>query len=151
MALIDDMNAALKAAMKEGRKDDVGIYRMLLSEVKRMAIDRKERDEISDELVIDALTKARKSRLESVEQYRAAGRDDLAAKEEVEIAIVEQYLPAGLSSEELAAIVDEAVAEAGAETPKDMGKVMKVVMPKVKGRADGKEVQKLVMERLKGG
>ena len=151
MALIDDMNAALKAAMKEGRKDDVGIYRMLLSEVKRMAIDRKERDEISDELVIDALTKARKSRLESVEQYRAGGRDDLAEKEEAEIAIVEQYLPAGLSPEELAAIVDEAVAEAGAETPKDMGKVMKVVMPKVKGRADGKEVQKLVMERLKGG
>ena len=151
MALIDDMNAALKVAMKEGRKDEVGIYRMLLSEVKRMAIDRRERDEIGDELVIDALTKARKSRLESVEQYRAAGRNDLAAKEEAEIAIVEQYLPAGLSPEELAAIVDEAVAEAGAETPKDMGKVMKVVMPKVKGRADGKEVQKLVMERLKGG
>ena len=150
MALIDDMNTALKAAMKEGRKDDVGIYRMLLSEIKRMAIDRRERDEISDELVIDALTKARKSRLESVEQYRAGGRDDLAAKEEAEIAVVEQYLPAGLSPGELAAIVDEAVAEAGAGTPGDMGKVMKVVMPRVKGRADGKEVQKLVLERLKG-
>lgn len=150
MGLIDTMNGALKDAMKGGRKDEVGIYRMLLSEVKRLAIDRQERDEISDELVIDALTKAKKSRQDSVEQYRAADREELAAKEEAEIVIIEQYLPAGLSAEELAAIVDAAVAESGAAGPKEMGKVMKIVIPQVKGRADGKEVKRLVMERLKG-
>jgi len=150
MSLIDAMNDAVKSAMKGGRKDEVGIYRMLISEVKRLAIDRQERDEITDELVIDALTKAKKSRLDSVEQYRAAGREELAAKEEAEIVVIEQYLPAGLSPEELAVLVDEAVAESGAAGPKEMGKVMKVVMPKVKGRADGKEVTRLVMERLKG-
>jgi uncharacterized protein YqeY len=123
---------------------------MLLSEVKRLAIDQKARDEITDELVIDALTKAKKSRQESVEQYRAGEREDLAQKEEAEIAIIDQYMPAALSADELAAIVDEAVAEAGAQSPKEMGKVMKIVMPKVKGRADGKQVNQLVMERLKG-
>lgn len=150
MNLIDAMNDAVKSAMKGGRKEEVGIYRMLLSEVKRLAIDRRERDEITDELVIEALTKAKKSRLDSVEQYRAADREELAAKEEAEIAVIEQYLPAALSTEELAALVDEAVAESGAVGPKEMGKVMKVVMPRVKGRAGGKEVTRLVMERLKG-
>ncbi len=150
MKLIDVMNEALKDAMKGGRKDEVGIYRMLLSEVKRLAIDRQERDEITDELVIDALTKAKKSRQDSVEQYRAAEREELAAKEEAEIAVIEKYLPAGLSTGEIAAIVDGAVTESGAVGPKEMGKVMKIVMPQVKGRADGKEVKRLVMERLKG-
>lgn len=150
MALIDAMNDALKSAMKGGRKDEVGIYRMLLSEIKRLAIDRKMRDEIEDDLVIEALTKAKKTRQESVEQYRSGGRDDLADKEEAEIAIVQQYLPESLSTEEIAAIVDAAVTESGAQSPKEMGKVMKLVMPKVKGRADGKEVNRLVMERLKG-
>jgi len=149
MGIFEDMNEALKSAMKGGRKDEVGIYRMLLSEIKRLAIDSGTRDDIGDELVLDALTRAKKSRLESVRQYRDGGRDDLAVKEEAEIAIIEGYLPAALSESELAAIVEEAVAESGAATPKEMGRVMKLVMLRVKGRADGKQVQRLVMSRLK--
>jgi uncharacterized protein len=150
MGLFEEMNRALVSAMKGGRKEEVGIYRMLLSEIKKIAIDRKERDEITDELVTDALTKAMKSRKESVTQYRAGDRDDLAVKEEVEIALIEQYLPEALSETEVAAIVDAAVAEAGAQSPREMGKVMKLVMAQVKGRADGKVIKDLVMERLKG-
>ncbi len=151
MTLMEEMNEALKAAMKAGRKDEVGIYRMLLSEVKRLAIDRKERDEVTDEIVVDAMTKALKSRKESVSQYRAGGREDLAEKEETEIAVIEKYLPEALSEDEITALVDEAIAETGAESPKEMGKVMKALMPKVKGRADGKVVSRLVTERLRGG
>ncbi len=86
------------------------------------------------------LQRERKRRLESAEAYREGGRDDLAEGEEREAAIIEPYLPEQLSDEELHAIVGDAVAESGASSPKDMGKVMSAVMPKVEGRADGKRV-----------
>ena len=148
MSLFESLNEDVKKAMKAGEKEKVGIYRMLLSEVKKAAIDQMSREEISDELVILTLTKSVKSRKESVEQYRAAGRDDLASKEEMEIEIISTYLPNPLSEEEIAGLVAETIAEVQAEGKKDMGKVMKAVMPKVQGRADGKKVKQVVLEKL---
>lgn len=150
MGIYEKMNDDLKAAMKEGRKEDVGIYRMILAEIKNRAIEMNSRDDIDDALCIASLVRSVKTRLASVEQYQAADRQDLAEKEEYEIEIISIYLPEALTEEELAAMVDEAVAEAGATSPKDMGKVMKIVMPKTQGRADGKTVQRLVLERLNG-
>ena len=150
MPLFERMNEALKAAMKEGRKEDVGVYRMLLSEIKNLAIEMRSRDSIDDDLVIASLVKAVKKRLESARQYREGGREDLAVQEEREIEVASLYLPEELSGEELAAMVDEAIAESGASSPRDLGKVMKIVMPRTKGRADGNRVRSLVLERLKG-
>lgn len=150
MKLLEKMNQVLKDAMKSGRKDEVIVYRTLISDVKNLAIERKSRDEITDEIVIEALTRAKKLRQESVDQFRSAGRHDLADREAAEITLIQNYLPEALTGEELASLVDAAVAESGAEGPRDMGKVMKIIMPKVKGRADGKTLSKLVMEKLGG-
>ena len=148
MALFDRIQEDLKQAMKAGEKEKVGVFRMMVSEIKRLAIDEGRRDEITDELVVSALSRSAKRRRESIEQYRAAGREDLAAKEEAELEIVARYLPAPLTEEELQALVIRAIEETGAEGRKDMGKVMKAVMPKVQGRADGKAVQRMVLDRL---
>jgi uncharacterized protein YqeY len=94
------------------------------------------------------LQRERKRRLESAEAYRDGGRDDLAAGEEREAALIEAYLPEQLSDDELHAIVGDAVAETGASSPKEMGRVMSVVMERVRGRADGKRVSSLVKEKL---
>lgn len=148
MGLFEKINGDLKTAMKAGEKEKVGIYRMLISEIKRIAIDQNQRDDIDDDLVLSALTRAMKTRKESARQYREGGREDLAVKEDKEVELVSVYLPQALGEEELGALVDQAISEVGAESKKDMGKVMKAVMPKTKGRADGKMVQKMVMERL---
>lgn len=150
MSTFERINDDLKAAMKGGRKEDVGIYRMVLAEIKNLAIEMNSRDDINDDIVIASLVRAVKTRLASIEQYTAGGRDDLAAKEQREIEVISVYLPEELSEEELAAMVDEAIAESGADSPRDVGKVMKIVMPKTKGRADGNTVRNLVMECLKG-
>jgi uncharacterized protein YqeY len=150
MGTFEQINEDLKAAMKEGRKEDVGIYRMVLAEIKNLAIEMNSRDDINDDIVIASLVKAVKTRLASIEQYKAGGRDDLADREEREIEIISRYLPEELGEDELAVMVDEAIAESGARSPKDIGKVMQAVMPRAKGRADGNTVRKLVMERLKG-
>jgi uncharacterized protein YqeY len=139
MGIFDRVNEDVKSAMKEGRKDEVSIYRMVLSEIKNAAIAMNSRDDITDEICIASLVRGVKTRMGSIEEYRAAGREDL----------ISRYLPEALSEEELAAMVDEAVAESGAAGPKDMGKVMKIIMPRTQGRVDGKTVQKMVMERLK--
>ena len=150
MGLFENINNDLKAAMKEGRKEDVGIYRMLLSEIKNLAIDMNSRDDVTDEIVIAALVRAVKTRLQSIEQYKQGGRLDLVEQEEREVEIISIYLPEELSEDELGRMVDEAIAESGTETPKEIGKVMKIVMPKTKGRADGNTVRRLVHDRLKG-
>jgi uncharacterized protein YqeY len=150
MGIYESMNDDLKAAMKEGRKDDVGIYCLILAEIKNLAIEMNSRDDIDDDICIASLVRAVKTRLASIESYKAGDRPDLVAKEEREIEIISLYLPEAMSDEELAALVEEAIAESGAQSPKDMGKVMQIVMPRAKGRADGKVVQKMVLDRLKG-
>lgn len=142
MTLADRVKTDLTTAMKAGEKDRVGALRMVLSELQKAAKEGGD-----DEVAV--LRRERKRRQESARAFRKGGRDDLAAAEEAEAAIIETYLPSELSDDELRAIVQAAVAEAGATTPKDMGQVMKVAMPKVAGRADGKRVSALVQEALR--
>ena len=131
----------MTSAMKAGQKDRVSALRLVLSELQKAA---KAGD--ADELAV--LRRERKRRLEAAGQFRDGGRDELAVQEEGEAELIAGYLPAELGDEELDALVAEAVAESGAATPADMGKVMGVVMPKVAGRADGKRVSAKVQEAL---
>jgi len=106
--------------------------------------------ELSDEDVTNAVSAYAKQRRDSIESYEQGGREDLAANERAELEILTAYLPQQMSEDEVSAIVDDAVRESGASEPKDMGAVMKLVMPKVKGRADGKLVNRIVQSRLRG-
>ena len=142
VTVADQLKTDLTAAMKAGEKDRVGALRMILSELQK---DAKEGG--GDELAV--LRRERKRRLEAAKAFRDAGRDELADGEEAEARLIEGYLPAELSDDELRAIVADAVAESGATSPKDMGQVMKAAMPKVGGRADGKRVSALVQEALR--
>ena len=141
MTLADKVKDDLASAMRAGERDRVGRLRLVLSELQKAAKDGND-----DEVAV--LRRERKRRLEAAAQYRDAGRDDLVAGEEEEAEMIAAYLPAELSDEELNALVAEAVSEAGASSPKDMGAVMKVVMPKVDGRADGRRVSAAVKEIL---
>ena len=141
MTLADRVKDDLAAAMRAGERDRVGRLRLVLSELQKAAKEGND-DEVG------VLRRERKRRLDAATQYRDAGRDDLVAGEEAEAELIAGYLPAELSDEELKALVAEAVSEAGATSPKDMGNVMKVVMPKVGGRADGRRVSAAVKEIL---
>ena len=129
--------------MKAGQKDRVSALRLVLSELQKAA---KEGD--GDELGV--LRRERKRRPDAAHQFRDAGRDELATQEEGEAELIAAYLPAELGDDELDSLVAEAVAESGAASPQDMGKVMGVLMPKVGGRADGRRVSAKVKERLAG-
>ena len=141
MALIESVQADAVAALKAGDRERAGALRMIVSE-----LQKAEKDGGADE--IEVLQRERKRRLESAEAYRDAERTDLAAAEECEAELIEGYMPQQLSDEELNAIVGDAVAESGASSPKEMGKVMASVMPQVKGRADGRRVSAVVQEKL---
>jgi len=131
----------MTSAMKAGDKERVGALRLLLSELQKAA-----KDGGTDELAV--LRRERKRRLEAAEQFRDAGRTELAVGEEAEARIIEGYMPAELDDAELDAIVKAAIAETGAKDPKDMGQVMKAVMAKADGRADGKRASTRVREVL---
>ena len=143
MSVTDRVKTDLTTAMKAGEKDRVGTLRLVLSELQKDA-----KEGAGDELAV--LRRERKRRLEAAAAFRDGGRPELADAEEAEAELIEGYLPAELSDDELRAIVAGAVAETGATSPKDMGQVMKVAMPKVAGRADGKRVSALVQEALRG-
>jgi len=133
----DDAAAALKA----GDRERAGALRLIVSE-----LQKAEKEGPSDAVAV--LQRERKRRVEAAEAYEKAGRDDLAAGERREVDLIDPYLPAQLEDAELESLVDEAVGETGASSPKDMGQVMSAVMPKVAGRADGKRVSAVVRERL---
>ena len=141
MELADRVKQDLTVAMKAGEKGRVSALRLVLSELQK---DAKEGD--GDELAV--LRRERKRRHESAAAFRDGGRPELAEAEEAEAQVIEAYLQAELSDDELRAIVAEAVAETGASSPKDMGQVMKASMARVAGRADGKAVAELVKARL---
>jgi uncharacterized protein len=144
--ILDTLLADIKQAMKAQEKEKLLCLRTLHSEIKNIElIDRRE---INDASVAAVVTKAVKQRAESVEQFRAAGRTDLVDKEQFQIDVFKKYLPAQLSKEEIEDIVAKAIAEAGAQGKQDIGKVMKIVMPQVKGRADGKLVNEIVAAKL---
>jgi uncharacterized protein YqeY len=141
VTLADKVKEDLAAAMRAGERDRVGRLRLVLSELQKAA-----KDGDADEVAI--LRRERKRRLDAAAQFRDAGRDDLVAAEEAEAELIGGYLPAELPDEELNALVAEAVSEAGATSPRDMGNVMKLVMPRVAGRADGRRVSAAVKEIL---
>ncbi len=141
MSVLEQVKTDVTTAMKAGERERVSALRLILSE-----LQKAEKDGGSDDL--EVLQRERKRRLEAAEAYRDGGREDLAAGEELEAELIAGYMPAQLSDEELEAIVGDAVAESGATSPAEMGKVMALVMPQVKGRADGKRVSASVKEKL---
>jgi hypothetical protein len=141
MALVDQVQQDARAALKAGDRGRAGALRLIASELQRAA-----KDGGGDE--VEVLQRERKRRLESAQAYREGGRDELAEAEESEAALIDGYLPEQLGDDELAAIVDAAVAESGAQSPRDMGSVMKLAMPRIQGRADGRRVSAAVKEKL---
>jgi len=139
----------MKTAMREKDSLRLNTIRMLKSAVKNAAIEKGGANaELDDAGIISVIRKEVKKRQDSIEQYESAGRDELAEKEKEEIAVLEGYLPAPLSEEEVTALVDEAIAETGATSKKEMGQVMKLLQEKTAGRADGKTLSRAVQERL---
>ena len=141
MFILERVQQDTRDAMKSGDRERVGALRMIAS-----ALQQEAKEGQGDEVAV--LRRERKRRLEAASAFREGGGDERAVAEEAEAELIGGYLPAELSDEELVQLVDAAVAEAGASDPKDMGKVMGVVMPKVDGRADGKRVSTAVRERL---
>ena len=144
MSLLERVQTDTAAALKAGERERVTALRMITAELQR-AHKEGAGDETEE---VAVLQRERKRRLESASAYREAGRDDLASGEEREAELIGDYLPEQMSDDELAAIVGDVVAETGAASPKEMGRVMSMVMPRVQGRADGKRVSALVKERL---
>ena len=138
----------MTAAAKARDRGRLGALRLVLDELRKAAKDA--RGELDEQGEIAVLKRERKRRAEAAEAYRAGGRAELADAEEEEAAVIDQYLPEEMSDPELEALVDGAVAETGAESAKEVGRVMAAVMPKVAGRADGKRVNELVRRRLQG-
>jgi len=140
--LTDDM----KAAMKGGDKDTLGVIRLINAAIKQREVD--ERIELDDAGVIAVLEKAVKQRKDSISQYEAANREDLAAIERAEMVVIERYLPEKMGEAEVLAAIDAAIAETGATGPADMGKLMGVLKPRLAGQADMGQVSALVKQRL---
>ena len=140
--LTDDM----KAAMKGGDKSRLAVIRLINAAIKQREVD--ERIELNDEQVLAVLDKMVKQRRDSIKQYTEAGRTDLADVEQAEVEIIQGYLPAALSDDEIAAIIEQAIADTGAASMADMGKVMGKVKPQVQGRADMGAVSGLVKAKL---
>ena len=146
--LRDKVADDMRDAMKSRESARVATLRMLMAAVKNAEVEK--RHELSDDEVLEVVTRESKRRRESIEAFGKGGRDDLVAKESAELAVLESYLPERMSDEELAALVDATISETGASSPKQMGDVMKALMPKLKGRADGSKVSALVRSRLGG-
>jgi uncharacterized protein len=141
MSVLERVQDDVKDALKGGDRERVHALRLIVNELQKAAKDGNGDD-------VAVLQRERKRRLEAADAYREGGSEDRAAAEEREAEIIEGYLPEQMPDEELRAIVGDAVAESGASSPKEMGKVMSLVMPKVGGRADGKRVSELVREAL---
>ncbi|MFO7937697.1 MAG: GatB/YqeY domain-containing protein [Kiritimatiellia bacterium] len=144
--LADRIAADVKTAMKAGEKNKVTALRMLQSAIKDQTVNAGR--EITEEIVSEVVNKAVKQRADSIEQFRSAGREDLVAKEQAEMEWLKVYQPEQMDEAAIEVVVRECIEETGAESRRDMGKVMKVLMPRVKGRADGKVVNNIVQRLL---
>jgi len=144
MSLLEQVQQDVNEAMKAGERERVGALRMIVN-----ALQQEAKEGNDDE--IGALQRERKRRLDAAEALREGGREEQAEAEEAEAKLIERYLPEQLSDEHLERLVNEAVEETGASEPKQMGSVMRVLMPKVGGRADGKRVSQAVREKLTTG
>ena len=148
-SLKDRITEDMKSAMRAKEADRLSTIRMLLAAMKQKEVD--ERIALEDAQVVAVLEKMVKQRRDSVSQYDAAGREDLAGIERAEIAVIEHYLPAKLSEAEIVDIVDGAIRDSGATGPADMGKLMGVLKPRLAGKADMGDVSAIVKRRLSGG
>ena len=146
MTLRKKITEDMKAAMKARETDKLGAIRLLQAALKQKEVD--ERVELTDDLVLAIIEKMLKQRRDSIEQYAAGNRPDLVAKEEFEVGVLSAYMPAQLSDAEVDAILAAVIAETGATTAKDMGKVMNALRPRVAGRADMGKLSSLVKARL---
>ena len=145
-ALKDQIQDAMKTAMKGGDKERLAVIRLIMSALKQIEVD--ERIELDDNRVLGVLDKMVKQRRESISQFRNGGRDDLVSKEEAEIDVISDFLPQALSDEEVETIINKAISETGAASMKDMGKVMGIVKPQITGRADVGAVSQKIKSRL---
>jgi uncharacterized protein len=136
----------MKSAMKAGEKDKLGFVRNLHAAIRKKEID--ERVDLDDSGVLSIISSLVKQRQDSIEQFTQGGRADLVAKEQAELEFLRSFMPAQMDEAELTKLVDWAVTEAKASGPKDMGNIMKLLLPKVQGRADGKTVNQLVRSRI---
>ena len=146
MTLIARIETELKEAMQERDAERRDALRLILAALR--SAEKELQRPLHDDEELQVLQRERKRRIEAAEAFRAGGREGQAEAEEDELEILEEFMPEQLSDDELAELVGAAVEEAGAESPKEMGKVMSIVMPKVEGRADGKRVSQAVRERL---
>lgn len=146
MSLKDQIGTDLKERMKARDALSVSCMRMILAAIHNREIEK--RGDLTDAECAAVLSTLAKQRNESIEMYEKGGRQDLVDKEKAELAIIKSFLPEELSDDELSGIVSEAIAEVGVSGPSDMGKVMKVLIPKVAGRADGRRVSEIVKARL---
>jgi hypothetical protein len=146
--LKDQLGEAMKAAMRAKDKNRLGVIRLIQAAIKQKEVD--ERIELDDTAVLAVLDKMLKQRRDSIKQYTDAGRTDLADQEEFEVGIIQEYMPAQLTDDEINAIIDAAIAETGASSMKEMGQVKGKVRPQVQGRADMGAVSGLIKARLGG-
>jgi uncharacterized protein YqeY len=148
MSMKTQLTDAMKDAMRAKDKPRLSAIRLMLSEVKRIEVD--ERIEISDERLIAILDKMIKQRRDSITQYEAASRQELADIEIGEISVIQEFLPVALTEDEISAMITAAIGATGAESMRDMGKVMGILKPQIQGRADGGAVSGLVKSALNG-
>ena len=146
MSLKETITNDMKTAMKSGDKDRLGVIRLILAAIKQREVD--ERIVLDDDQVLGVIEKMIKQRRDSITQFRAAAREDLASKEEYEVGVIQAYMPAQLGEAEIEAIIAKAIADSGATSAKDMGKVIGLVKPQVAGRADMGKISTLVKTRL---
>jgi len=148
MRLRERLDADMKTAMREKDAVRLSTIRMIKSAMKYKETEAGATGALDDAGILQVLTSEIKKRRDSIVEYEKAGRDDLVAKEKAELEVLQSYLPEQLGADELARLVDEAIAEAGAQGPKDMGKVMKVLTPRIQGRADTRVAADLVKQKL---
>jgi hypothetical protein len=146
MGLKERFEKEIRTALKAGRKDAVAVFRLTLSEIQ--AAEKEKRSPLEESEIVGIIRGAVKKRKEAVVLFRKGGRSDLVEKETAEAQLLEKYLPAPLPAAELSALVEEGLAETGASSPRDLGMVMKWIIPRVEGRAEGSEVSRLVREKL---
>ncbi|KAA0560548.1 GatB/YqeY domain-containing protein [Rossellomorea aquimaris] len=147
MSLLNRLNDDMKQAMKNKEKEKLSVIRMLKASLQNEAI-KHGKQELSEDEELTVLSREVKQRKDSLQEFQNAGREDLVGKIQTELTYVEIYMPKQLSEEEVSAIVQQTVAEVGATSKADMGKVMGAIMPKLKGKADGALVNKLVLQHL---
>ena len=148
MSITERIQSDMSVAAKAQDRPRVAALRLVIDALQKEA--KQARTDLDEQAEIAVLKRERKRRAEAAEAYRRGGRDEAAAAEDAEAALIDAYLPAQISDDELQALIADALAETGAQSPKEMGRVMSAVMAKAAGRADGRRVSELVKERLAG-